>query len=883
MREKISKLLTCIMLLNCCIFTDYVKAAEVTEPEMPEFRNHDTVKYEVTGEAEEILDFEGEYLTEAKSASGYSWNIEPVIFRTSEAVKPGEVFYLYGEGLTKKDMQIAIEAANGNAPSELPGENAYYVDPVQTDEDAQFAAIELPEEIEADTYFVWVKNQYGWSDGVKLNDARCEFLAENEMSLGITNRIYGKNLDQSEFGGKGQTTVVISNEEHSYKLPVYSVNPFSVEFGMPENVITGEYEVFVSNNDGKTYTKVSYYKSNKLTVYEKCEDPFDLRVGWAREFNYDLSLNVKDFGAVGDGVNDDLPAIQAAIDKASELGGGIVYIPNGIYRCVGNGTVKIRDYVVLAGESRDGTVLMDSYDGDDKSSTQFIASADAPNSIGRYGFYNFTIKNDERTANHPDCYLWIGNDWGARSAYRKIAKYMFVKDVNFVSEMIHHGKGRGMGIVMMADSHAIIDGINSFGHAMGINTAYVDFLQERNNDNYTVAGYMHGIGVCQTIENNYIYRYGKDYYHAGTLSNGESARNSYVNSQGIFARGPAYVAYNSINHTSMDYANDGEAICTECAGGGTKLYGSVVSSTENKMTINEIGGNGQQITQHNVAMMGGGTGNSGAATLYNWDYTRPMWGDYYCVTIVKGRGMGQYNYIKKADPVSKTFELVYDWKIKPDSTSKIVVNSISESFIMYKNDTQEALKGYWIYGDTMGCVAAENTGTEMEGVLIHAAMNQRVPNYRLNYYVRVDNNKFSKSAYCGERICGIGLIFDVAYSEFENVVLDYAIDIRGNGIYDANEKYPDRHITEAPDRSGIAITHKINNANVENFPILAKAIHIAGNTVKNSTHGLSLGGYSSNTDGVQAPLIGYVILDGNEFTDNEINMKYSDIPYMIMK
>ena len=70
------------------------------------------------------------------------------------------------------------------------------------------------------------------------------------------------------------------------------------------------------------------------------------------------------------------------------------------------------------------------------------------------------------------------------------------------------------------------------------------------------------------------------------------------------------------------------------------------------MTINEIGGNGQQITQHNAVMMGGGTGNSGAATLYNWDYTRPMWGDYYCVTIVKGRGMGQYNYIKKADPVS---------------------------------------------------------------------------------------------------------------------------------------------------------------------------------------------------------------------------------------
>lgn len=881
MVKKISKILACFIALNCCICTNYVEAAEVTEPQMPVFRDHSTSKIEVTENAEELDGFEGEYLTEAKSSSGYMWNIEPVIFRTSEAVKPGKVFYLYGEGLIKKDMQIAVSIADGNAPSELPGEDAYYVEPLQTDENAQFVAAELPKDIEADTYFVWVKNEYGWSDGIKLNDARCEFLAENEMSLGITNRIYGKNLDQTEFGGDKETVVVISNEEHSYKLPVYNVNPFMIEFGMPENVAVGEYEVFASNNDGKTFTKVSYYKSNKLTVYEKCEDPFDLRVGWAREYNYDLTINVKDFGAVGDGQHDDFAAIQSAINKASELGGGIVYLPNGIYRCVGNGEIKIKDYVVLAGESRDGTVLMDSYMGENKSSTQFIAGYDPVNSIGRYGIYNLTIKNDENSADHPDCYLWLGNDWGSRAAYRKIAKYIFIKDVTFISEMIHTGKGRGLGMVIMADSHVVIDGMNSFGWDMGINTAYVDYLQERHNDNYSVFGYMHGIGVCQTIENNYIYRYGRDYYQAGTLANGESAKNEHSNSQGIFARGPAYVANNSINHTSMDMANDGEAICTECAGGGTKLYGSVISSTENTITVKEIGGNGLQST-YNPVMMGGGT-MTDSETIYNWDYTRPMWGDYYCVTIVKGKGMGQYNYIKKADAKSRTFELVYDWKIKPDSTSMIVVNSISESFIIYKNDTHEALKGYWIYGDTMGCVAVDNKGTEMEGVLIHAAMNQRVPNYRLNYYVRVDNNKFSKSSYCGERICGVGLVFDVAYSECSDVVLDYAIDIRENVILDANEPYPGRGITEAPERSGIAITHQMNKVNSDSFPIMAKAINVSDNIVRNSTHGLSLGGYAQHNDGFQAPLIGYVILCGNEFTDNGINMKYSNIPYMIMK
>lgn len=44
-----------------------------------------------------------------------------------------------------------------------------------------------------------------------------------------------------------------------------------------------------------------------------------------------LVLNPKDFGAVGDGVKDDTAAIQAALDRAFELGGGRVHLPDGAY------------------------------------------------------------------------------------------------------------------------------------------------------------------------------------------------------------------------------------------------------------------------------------------------------------------------------------------------------------------------------------------------------------------------------------------------------------------------------------------------------------------------------------------------------------------------
>src|SRR5690606_31192986 len=50
-------------------------------------------------------------------------------------------------------------------------------------------------------------------------------------------------------------------------------------------------------------------------------------------------FNVKDYGAVGDGITDDTDAFQAALDEARVNGGGTVYVPAGRYHIASHLTV----------------------------------------------------------------------------------------------------------------------------------------------------------------------------------------------------------------------------------------------------------------------------------------------------------------------------------------------------------------------------------------------------------------------------------------------------------------------------------------------------------------------------------------------------------------
>lgn len=64
--------------------------------------------------------------------------------------------------------------------------------------------------------------------------------------------------------------------------------------------------------------------------------------------NSGTTLNVSDFGAVGDGVADDGPAFQSALDALADAGGGTLFVPAGRYRIV---TPVNKDFSALDGGS----------------------------------------------------------------------------------------------------------------------------------------------------------------------------------------------------------------------------------------------------------------------------------------------------------------------------------------------------------------------------------------------------------------------------------------------------------------------------------------------------------------------------------------------------
>ena len=163
------------------------------------------------------------------------------------------------------------------------------------------------------------------------------------------------------------------------------------------------------------------------------------------------AVNVRDFGAVGDGVTDDTAAIQAAIDYANSVGGGAVYVPSGVYSCA---KLLVKAKVRIYGDSAESSVFDFSISPD----YGFHLTGGVSNFAHGAGLMDLRIRN--ATSHNFYCDATVGGGVGESFTIDRVQSYSAGGDgLNFSGDStpLHlgyisvHGNG-GAGIRFTSES-----------------------------------------------------------------------------------------------------------------------------------------------------------------------------------------------------------------------------------------------------------------------------------------------------------------------------------------------------------------------------------------------------------------------------------------------
>lgn len=777
-----------------------------------------------------------------KAVAGAEWDIPPVIYRVTDAVKPDQLFNLYGEGFVGDLKVYMSKITSSDIPDTLP-ETAFEGVIYKIDEEGQFITTRLPEDKEAASYFVWVENKFGYSKPVVLNGVRVDWIDQKEAAYNMPVRILGTNLCAKEFDAKMSTGVaLIGDDDKVYDVNIVGINPYCIDITVPNTVPTGTYTVVVSN-DGYIWDVAE--DRQEIEVIGAVDDPLGLNMPWANRFVWDNVIDVTKapYNVVPDGQTNSTQLIQQAIDDAKAAGGGRVYLPQGIYKI---SSIYLPSKVVIEGAGAEKTVVLyECVEG----SSNMITTKDDGKTEGIVGCANMTLKTTGKNS-VPDAFIWFAEDWGSNIDNRSLrcAKYVFVTGCKLEDawdfDAYSIGGRRGMGMVLLADSHLLVDD-NVFygGYCPPCNSYPGEYTYFTNNKMIQATGQMYA-GTTRGIFMNNSIEFRQD-LKTSTYS------------QGIFLKGYCYASHNEFRNLGEGERNCGEIICAESFRGGTKLLGTITQANETQFTF-------ENLKQSDGTVIVGESFNEEVS----WSPEITAFGESHAV-ITKGRGLGQVRRVVASDKETNTITIDEPWDIVPDETSQFAVIVLIEGLTMYNNWCDTALKGYWLYQDSYDCVVAGNTGIDTEGVYARSYNGNTTKgkgSSHIEYFARIDDNKstgFSK--YGGKN----GIYVTAAQIGMSDGTCDvinytaYGIDIRDNTIIGGDEIPSKRSLAESPMANGIYITGS-------NFPDGRKHFKagiIEGNTVSKMEQGLSLG----DTDDVSS-IVGVVIKD-NDFSQNEVPMK----------
>ncbi|MBR1292468.1 glycosyl hydrolase family 28-related protein [Bradyrhizobium ottawaense] len=258
----------------------------------------------------------------------------PVLFWQSDPIEPGQTALFAGADLggdtTIEFRQLVNDPAQTSS-------GAYTAGVVRQTSDTMVKA-DVPADFTKGVYAFALHSRNGTVEG-RLN-APDLYWTQGDVGQSATAggwlRFVGRNISSNK---QARLTLETSDGKPVRQLSPTSATLWEAEFAVPKDLTPKQYNFKLWNGHGDA-------SAQAVGTLEIIASPSQATA----------VLDLRSFGAKGDGKTDDLPAFVAALGKIEAQGGGTLFVPRGTYLV--SSTIKLPPNTHLLGEERDLTVLI---------------------------------------------------------------------------------------------------------------------------------------------------------------------------------------------------------------------------------------------------------------------------------------------------------------------------------------------------------------------------------------------------------------------------------------------------------------------------------------------------------------------------------------------
>jgi len=501
----------------------------------------------------------------------------------------------------------------------------------------------------------------------------------------------------------------------------------------------------VSNGYGAALGETRVEQS--LTAIATGADYFQLAVGWASKLSYyqnvynvqtDARLSVK---AVGNGVANDLAALQSAIDRASADGGGIVFLPAGTYNMEpGPGMVGLfmRSRVALQGAGKNATFIRYGFNSTSAGWDPGLHWGIVWNGASQAGLADLALLNIDDTGHFYNNMSGQGTE-------------VFLQRIRFD---LNQGDW-----IWWANSDRLVISNSDFTQGVDKLSSYHGIVQ---------------LNACQhfVIAHN-TFTYAVDGLNLSQTSQGIFEDNT-VNRDGS-ARWPT--SLNLVNHVLILNFAENIAVLRNTF---KVINGPTQNAFDGETMLAEGGGPVRPDED---------TGTATAATATTLQDNSKQWAaviQHPVVAIVRGPGMGQWRSITSRTATTLTLDRA--WEVLPQAGSRYAIfNWGARNWLVQGNTMEGNLRGITIFHNASTNVAiADNTLTNNGSIDLTPVQQDMTQNgvthqeFLPCYDIQITGNQVTNTDGSNGVLIGVHMVQYLQLATFGTAVI--GLEVRRNTL-----------------------------------------------------------------------------------------------------